>query len=996
MDFTVISGNKKFYFYLWNILLLVILAFSASCTKKDKNSKTSSTPAPGTLDLTGRVVSDIGTPVPGAQVIIPGYPNVIVLTDGNGSFSISLDNVLLTEIKAKHNEFAGAAFDNTFSLYFDSASTTNPLVGRSFVMNYEDRGVKDLGIITMQRPSAVVGIVKMMRADGEHEAVSNIKILADRISTISDAKGQFSLPGLTSNGLKIYAFAEGTSVSTTELTFTAGQTINLDYPLLVFPKADVAGGLVALPQNKSEQLYENSHPYRISFKTMASPNARYIKLHHDKEKMAQNSADGSEWRDISSVVSYDFPGNGLYTLHYQFADGKKSGTKADEGRQIKTSAVNSATIRLDPFYGSKGITIEDGSGIVTSRHVTINIDLPIGAAFMRFSEDPAKLIGDAGTPFIKADTKFEYSFEVKRAPAETQNNMLETNLRDLYCQFKAADGTLSGVYKATVTINVFPQSLKDDEVITLADNQTEWPSLLLPITIRPPEGAVEMRIFDEQLTKTVFAGGIVIKSTVRGDLLNTYIGVRENFDFLFLDPGRKQIFFQFRDKDGLTSRIFRKSITILRAAYAEIGFRINGGEPASLNNEVTLSLMPPPGNIFYRASEDPIAIANMPFSTIRPMVSFLTGGTGLRRIFVQYADIESQYTNTYTQEIYIDPFSTDPGNFFIYDPSLPPPANPPLADARVIDTPIILLNVIPPKAAVQMEITEAVKASFGIPTCGIKAGTAVSGPTDTFLPLIPTPDGIVQQELLIKEVGAHTICIRFKTINNITSPYTLRSVIYDPFDPNLNIPTNIPNIVIRGDNFVSDPTVTASREVKVFFARSPKRARDVRIASSRSAVGTAPLQPVSTGIELNWYLSPGSGQSDRLYTLYFQFVTENGDISSVYDSSIYFDPFPARLLTVTIICNSTNSICTKNTTDNNTELNLELTIPPTATTLKIADNSSFTNETSVPVTGMSGGKKIIKYKISGTTGNRTVYLKYIGEGGKESAVFSGSIDLDTI
>ncbi|MBF0441720.1 MAG: hypothetical protein HQK54_07455 [Oligoflexales bacterium] len=948
--------QQKFGTFLTLVFLSLLLPVTAGCDKNKKNSKLNSASYEN-LSIKGRLTTEDGTPVKNGKIYLPGSSDPSSLTNDNGFFSLTLNDTEITDIKYRDYSIHGQTEQEKLTLFFENSASDNLLTGSSDTLAYEDRGEKDIGQIIMKKPVAISGTVKLMKSEGKEEPVKDIKLVSGRSVITCDDQGRFSLRNLNHTGTKIFAFGENTSVSITTFKLKPGDVIDLGFPIFVFPKGTIAGALIPLPKGGDDQLLGYNNLARMNFKVESSPEAKYVRLSHDRAKL-NDSLEGETWREISSEMIYDFPDSGTQAIYYQFTDSSKS----------NRSEIAKANINIDPFIGSKGITIGDGSGFSKTREVAVHVDVPAGAVQMRFSEDPLQLIGTSGVPFMKAESEASFVFAVKRSGPD--NMMLETNFRRLYCQFKSDKGILSSVYSASVVLSSFDDSLDDESVFRVLGGAREWGSLLVPLEIHPPEGAVEMRIFNEYVNKPVIDTSVVVKPDDRQNNVQFFMQVQEKYDYLFIKPGHQQLFLQFRDKDGITSRFYRTEVMVLRSVIAGYGFSINNGAPKSELSEVTLQLVPPPGAMFYRVSEDKIKIASMPFSTLTPEIKFLTSGMGMRTLYLQYADIDGTISNSYTQNIYIDPFGIDPGNFIVNGNIG--------GDATVTDTPIIMLTVMPPKAATQMEVTEAIFSSYGIPTCNLQDQTVTPSPVDSFLPIIPNPQGVVQLEFIIQGTGPHMLCMRFKTLSGLISPYLTRSVIYDPFTS--SIPGNEAVIAIIGDDYIHDPIVTSSREVKISLLSRPKRARSLKIASSADAISTAVMQPIIP--EFNYYLAKGSSQSGDLYTVYIQFITENGELSPVYQSSIHFNPFPQRLLSVQISAS-------KNT--DTTDLNLGLTPPESARQVRISESSDFTSN--MVVRPVSAGNAHIIYRVDGTAGTKSVFLKYIDESGNESPVFSGSIVL---
>ena len=934
--------DRVFINHLTIVFALLILSASG-CNLFSKKSKNNNIASIATLTMSGQALEQDGSAGKGVAVYAQGIADPLGTTDASGQFSVTIDNSHLTALQSQLQGLLGQGFDGTFQLYLEENAASGKMMGHSAPIGFSAGATSSVGIITMGKPANIHGVVKIKNPAGEKETAASITVITDRGTTTSDNMGNFTLTAMPGGLLKVFMVSSDMAISHTELVVIPGKDTTLDYPLLVLPKDSVAGILVAIPQDQSTRPLIPGQPFRRDFKVISSVDAKFVRCHHQHDQL-----DAAPWTDINGDISYNFPDAGTYTLYYQFADANKA----------KITDPSSANVSTDPFFQSGGFVIEDGSGVVTSRKITVHVTAPDAATMMRYSENIADLSTSSTMAFSNVTNDFPFLFSIKSDPTSINDTMLENNFRDLYYQFKTADGVISAVYKTSVRIAPFADNLVDKDVFTLGDGSDTIFGLIEKIKVKPPQNAVEMRIYEEDVIATNYLGGGVVLTGARMQYTNTFIGVQSEVNFVFLKSGFKTVFLQFRDKDGFTSRVFQQTATVKEFDDAKIVVQINGGASVTNSRGVMVTFQVPKnvGVSSYRLSEEIATLVTQPmirFDPANPSTPFLLGGVGLRKIFVQFGDAMDNVGSTITALILYDPFSGDPGAFIIN------------SGEAVTAIPAINLSINPPAVATQMEVTEALKPDAGaVSSCGIVPEATVATPP------VPPPDQFEAvsniQILTLHEIGSHTICVRFRNIYGETSGYLAQSIIYDPFPIDL------------GGIEINDGAVSAkSRDVQLNIL-IPPRARQMRLASSSDDIDSAPFIALSP--EVDWTLTAGTGNGNK-YFAFVQFETENAELSTIYSASITLDLFPIDKLNLVINNGDTST--------NATTLNLTLTPPEAAVWMQIAESpAGLANALLTPVSATT------TYTLGGSpvsTGLKTIFIRYVSLNNEQSPYFYNSI-----
>jgi hypothetical protein len=890
------------------LLLCLAALLGAGCAKKKSASPQA---APVSFQLAATLTKPDGSPAADARVFFPGDSEPAAVTDASGSFSIAMSEGRLAAVQAAYGDRGLAGLETDYQLVFEQGEGEAALVGRSDPLALADVKSKDLGIIGLTKPTTLTGRVNVGGGATDAKAAANATVMIDRSSAQSDGDGNFSLTGLAAGNARIYVRGNDTAVTTVVVTLKAATTMALDFPLQVYRKSSIDGLLIAVPQEGGEAVVPG-RPNQRDFRVMRTAGARFLRYGDDGAKVKSSVP----WQPVSDLVSFNFTQEGANTLHYQFADAKRAAA----------SVITTVDVAANPFADSTGITIGDGSGTVPSRNVTVRVDLPDVATEMRISENVADLAATSPLPFVKASPEVSYVFTVQRSPENAESKMVETMLRTLYCQFRSASGTVSPVFKATTRITPFPDTLTNED-------------------------AFKIGIWEEDKTTQIIAGGIISVTGGREQLQKVFFPVASRLDFLFNTTGYKTIFLQFRDVDGLTSSIYRQNVLVGAVSSVDVGFTINDGSPVSITRELEIRLNLPEGASAYRISEDPVALGNLPFD-IPPasrIVSFVTAGTGLRTLYLQYGDAVNNASKTYTASVTVDPFNGDPGSFVINGGEL------------VTQFPAAVLSIRPPLTAAQMEITRAIGGPNVSPFCGSDTVVTLTA-SATFNRWAAVSDHF---DVWLPTVGPSFYCLRFRNLAGDVGPFVVQHIVYDPF------PVDLGGVVIakNADGTVSQRDVTLGITI-------PPRARAMRIASSLAALPTTPFRELEESV--NWYFAkPGPAGDDRYFEVFVQFVTENGELSTVYSDNALLEIFPIERLVA--------ELSVASVTDATATISIALTPPPAADGVKIAESRDGL-ETASPVEA----KISLSFDVASTPGVKTLYFKYVTADKVESSYFSAT------
>lgn len=771
----------------------------SGCSSKNKSAPLAA--APQGLTLSGHVVDGKGIPVSGVLVYIEDEAQPRITTNANGIYSIHVSEDDLLRLDSTRRNAS-----TTFQLYFESFADTS-LVAASAPIDLAERGHRELAATTLTAGATVSG--KVLQLGGNHvaEPAAGAKVRMGRAVVEAQTDGSFTLKPVPVGLTTVSADAARYASAEQNIELATGGEYPLPRPLVLFPDGELTGYVTMLEPVDLTQLVASGHPFLRKFIVHASHASRFIRYSHTPESLAIEP-----WRPVSPTFDYDFPQDGGNLLFYQFADAS----------QTAISGAYKLTVRLDQFGETKGIVIENGSGLVTRRNVLVHVDVPAAAYRMRLAETPEELYLK---PWRQPQQIVEYTFELRR---NIFDGLLEPfGQRTLYCQFADAFGIESPAYQATVTIDLFPLASSEVFVINGGAPQTE--DQLVRLDIRVPPNAYEMRIYQPDI---IDQSGWLAASPI------AY--------FSFQIPGIKTLYVQFRSIDGILSPAYQQVIRVLPFQQIDTGFVINGGAPLAISRLLTIDLIPPYTAIAFRIIEQDQPVPG-PWLSLVPRTLYRAMRSGEIVLQLQYLSHDFQESPFYSQSIVVDPFPPDSGDFII--------------DGGAIATndPTLHLSIAAPPNAVAMQAYEGISANdpnfdiFGFP---------VADP-DWFA-IAPTLEIPVSPG-----TGVKLVSVRFRDVNGDESGLIQKAIFYDPF------PVNAQGVLIdRG------AATTDDNEVELTFFGGPSLSK-VRVTTDPDEFLADPPF-VERPLQMKFTLPGTSG----LHRIYVQFQTITGENSPMYFADI--------------------------------------------------------------------------------------------------------------
>ena len=296
-------------------------------------------------------------------------------------------------------------------------------------------------------------------------------------------------------------------------------------------------------------IINNNDEYSNSTAVVLSLTYRAFGATVDKIRLSNDGVWNSEkWEDPNSTIVWTLTaGNGLKTVYYQIMDNDTS-----------VSSTYSDTITLDTTSPTGSIAINNGNTYTNSTAVTLFLtykDIGSDVSQVRYSND--------GT----------WNTEQWETPALTKAWTLTTGdgTKTVYYQIKDKAGLTSPTYTDTITLDTTPPT--GSITINNGADSTTSTSVSLTLTYSDANGVSQVRYSNDGTWNT--------EQWETPALTKAWT--------LTTGDGTKTVYYQIKDKAGLTSPTF--SCIIFLASAAPTGsIKINGGATTTSSTSVTLSL----------------------------------------------------------------------------------------------------------------------------------------------------------------------------------------------------------------------------------------------------------------------------------------------------------------------------------------------------------------------------------------------------------------------
>lgn len=646
-------------------MLATVLLFS--CSQGATSGRLSL--GPDFISFVGTAMTPGGAGIGGAQIYIDLIAEPLAVAGSDGTFQLTLTKTMLRDLGSRVQPG-----QTSFKIVFESVTEDPKMIAMAGPFSLGDHGRKDLGVVTLQAAASLAGVAKILnKQDGTYTAASGTSIKTGRQITSTDDGGSFRLTNLPTGKLELFAEKSGVARIVQVVELLPGENKTLDHPIVLFPDGSITGLVEAVPVTNTElrDLMASGHPYQRSFAVTSSPNAKFVRFHHDVTLLARDAV-AAPWHDIAEfggVFRYDFPvpaGNNLYV---QFADAAR-GTLSD---------ILTIKFSIDTFGDAPEIILNDGSGVANSRTVVVHVNnLTPTASKMRLSFDPVVL---ASTPWQPAQSVVPFTFPIPAAGSAEGE-------KELFVQLADDLGNQSLAYRATVNVVLFPPS---NDVFLIEGGAPSTINMMVRLDIKVPPNAVAMSIAE---TPTCATGGLM-----------TWVPVQPIYNFLFSCPGTKTVFLKFRDQDGVESMSYTQQILVdVFPPPTAPAFVIEDGSGTATHRIVHLAINVPPGAMLMRLFEgdgteiNEFGVVSEPaWTPVQPSAYYVFSSPGPKEMHLQFRSIFGSInvdSPIYVAHVLVQPFPPGSGGFLINHGDLTTPSQ------------TLLLTMIPPTGAIAYRFTE--------------------------------------------------------------------------------------------------------------------------------------------------------------------------------------------------------------------------------------------------------------------------------------------------
>lgn len=494
------------------------------------------------LTIKGRIVDASGQSLADTLIFVERDTDSSASTDSNGQFEIKLTEDRLVRLKGQVDPTRAV-----FYLYAEKGISSNKTVGMSELIELSARGSRSVRDITLKSGATVKGVIQALPQGRSLGAAEGATVRVGRSTTTVATDGSFELKDVPEGKLVLTASAPELANTRDNIVTVAGDTYTLTRPLVLYSERGISGSLIPVPTVVTADMIQQGHPFVRYFFASGSADVRYVRYNSNLDLLKKSSP----WIPMKDKLEYDFPGTGGYTLYYQFAD---------ETRQ-RLSDVYQSTLSLDVFEDSKGITINDGSGVSASSLVTVNIDVPLAAYRMRISDNIDTLLNK---PWQRPSDKKFVQFDPIRV--ESGQVLERFQMRGVYVQFTTATGLESIVFSAAVKLD-----LMNDGIVNLGQpgGSGVFFRRKVPVYIeRVPTNAMQVRVADDLQTVSdqpwIDVGHVPANSPVIVDHVLFLENDLTNLPGIIYKyaRGNRTINVQFRDAAGFVSSTYQQQIFI--------------------------------------------------------------------------------------------------------------------------------------------------------------------------------------------------------------------------------------------------------------------------------------------------------------------------------------------------------------------------------------------------------------------------------------------------
>ena len=505
-------------------------------------------------------------------------------------------------------------------------------------------------------------------------------------------------------------------------------------------------------------------------------------------------------------------------------------------------------------------------------------------------------------------------------------------LKEVFLRFMNADQSeLSEAFRQEIFYEPFPWS---DDLISINQGAFITVNRLVDIAIYPPENAVAMRIHHDP----------AVLVTQPWENIQAYRGYE-----LPDDVGLHRVYVQFRNATDDESLLFSDEILLERSDFtapADI-ITINNGDAETDSEFVIVSMNLPDDAVEFRIAEDPGVLSGLPWlSAVDEAPLRLSDEDGVHSVFMQFRKDDGQESALFFDSIVLN--------------------NPTMPVFTVADN-IIVIN-----SGDDLTEEPEVMLALNLPPESVEFRVAESPAVLAALPWVSNASAV--PFTLIAQDGVHTVYLQVRNSEGEESGLFFDSIELDqPLDPGFNVPDDI-IVINNGDAVADDFQVTLQLNL-------PEDAVAVRVGESQSGLASQPFLGAVSTIPFNL------AQFEGVHTVYLQFATESGGISTLYFDSIILDlPTPSDFeVSDDIIRINNNDALTETVA-----VTLSFDLPDEAVEIRV-------NEDPTVLVGLPwiNATDTMPFNLAGIDGVHNVFLQYRTEDQLESPIFFDSIILDT-